>query len=81
MIYYENGNKYILGCKLSKTSLAVFISGFVLCMACYLMADSTRFEVDWNLTESLPKNSLLSIKIRCPKRETTPPLITTWLMG
>lgn len=55
MIYVEDGHKYILGCKLSAFNAVFILFGFLVFMLVWVVSSSGRFEVDWNLTESLPQ--------------------------
>jgi len=68
IIYQENGSKYILGCKLSKANAIFLFIGFMLCAVIYMAASSKRFEIDWNLTESLPQKFFVVDNKKTPKK-------------
>lgn len=68
MIYQENGNKYFLGCKLSKANAIFLLVGSTLLAVIYMTASSKRFEIDWNLTESLPQKFFIVDNKTVPKK-------------
>lgn len=68
IVYEERGDKYILGCKLTKKNSLLIVIGIIFCLFSYVVKNNGRFEVNWNLSKSLPYTFFVVDTVSIPKK-------------